>query len=129
MFRMLMVVLGRLDSDAHENIAAFFMLLGGLESRLIAFSPRLYAWLELILFGGLDSFAMGLLDKATDDESILCGEIRLYTICPYLWNEFRDQGFRKGYRYVNQEKVDEKDKEEKPYVNLRYITAVNDLPC
>jgi len=113
MFRMLMVFLGKMDSTKHEKIAIFFMLLGEFEARLINYSPWLYARLEFILFGGLDPFATKLMSKIVSDDIFMCGEIRLYVICPYLWQKFRDKGIRKGYRYVNLDKVE----------------AVNDLPC
>jgi len=113
MFWMLMGYFGKMDSTKHEKIAMFFMLLGKFEARLINYSPCLYARIELILFGGLDPFVTRLMRKFVSDDMIMCGEIRLYVICPYLWQEFRDKGIQKGYRYVN----------------LHSVDAVNDLPC
>lgn len=109
----LIVVLGRLDSEKYERIAMFFMILGKIEARLINNSPWLYLVFETVFIGNLDVFADRLMTTFTSDSVIICGEIRLYAVCPWLWQEFRNQGLRKGYRYVN----------------LGEAATINDLPC
>jgi len=112
MFERLIIALGKLDSRKHERVAMFFMILGKIEARLMGNSPRLYFMLEALI-GTLDDFAESLTETFTSDARIMCGEIRLYVVCPWLWQEFRDRGLRKGYRYIN----------------LEETVTVNEYPC
>lgn len=97
MFGIILLLLGSLDAEKYKRIAGFFLLLGSMEARLIERHTIAYSLFGMLLLGRLHTFGecmyvSGLYDK------IVCGELRLYAICPGMW-----------YRHMSRKRIYDED--------------------